>query len=337
MVLQYSKWRAFRYAQYIWFTLPTQKLVSLDPIIMSETEELAEPLPEERICEADILDTIAIHIKTDDAIAADYKLFLHGSEAQKRHSIQELLSDVLHYLKRKEPDSIFSETAFRVAQESAAWYSWRSKCVALLIIAILCETCSLRERIRSFLRSRFYRDILMDTHPEVYNCFYQVVESMRAERECVDWLGALGAVEYRASGAFSQWFSYLRQWISPVSPAPVMETLLSALPDDLSYEESVHTHLYILECVSFAMNGHCVESLRGECGNGSSPHGEESLSLRVGASGLVHWSPLDAEGRFLDRVSLGLRVLRVGLCESESVQSFRSAVEEGLRWEGSEV
>ena len=304
---------------------------------MSEMEGLAEPLPEKRICEADILDTIAIHIKTDDAIATDYRLFLHGSEAQKRHSIQPLLSDVLHCLKRKKPDSAFSETALRIAQESTAWYSWRSKCIALLITAILCETCSLRERIRSFLQSRFYRDILLDTHPEVYNCFYQVMEAMRTERECTDWLGALGAVEHRASGAFSRWFSYLRRWVAPVSPVSAVDSLLSALPDDLSYEESVHTQLYVLECVPFALSGHRVESLRGECGNGSSSHGEESFSLRVGASGRLHGSLLESEGRFHRRVPRGLRVLRAGLCESMSVQSFRPAAEEGLRWRGGEL
>ena len=219
------------------------------------------PPPEKRICEADILDTIAIHFKTSDVIASEYKLFRTGAEARKRHSIQPLLSDVLHCLKRKEPEGGFSETALRITQESTAWYSWRSKCLALLILAILNDVSSLREQIRLFLRNRFYRDILLDTHPEVYNCFYQVVESTRAEKACVDWLAALGAVEHRNSGAFSQWFLYLRQWVSPVSPASAMASLLSALPDELSYEDGVHTQLYVLECVCIALTGHCVESL----------------------------------------------------------------------------
>ena len=102
---------------------------------------------------------------------------------------------------------------------------------------------------------------MLDTHPEVYNCFYQVMESMRTEEDCVGWLGAMGAVEHRATGAFSQWFSYLRKWVSPVSPASAMESLLSALPDELSYEDVVHMQLYVLECVSFAANRHGVESL----------------------------------------------------------------------------
>ena len=228
---------------------------------MSEPEELKETLPVQRVCEADILDTIVLHIKTGDAIANDYNLFRSGSEAQKRHSIQPLLSDVLHCLKRKEPDIVFSEIALRIVQESTAWYSWRSKCVAMLILVILNGTSSLRERIRLFLRNRFYRDILLDTHPEVYNCFYQVMESMRTEEDCVGWLGAMGAVEHRATGAFSQWFSYLRKWVSPVSPASAMESLLSALPDELSYEDVVHMQLYVLECVSFAAHRHVVESL----------------------------------------------------------------------------
>ena len=200
-----------------------------------------------------------------------YTQFKAMSTKEKQHTIQKLLIYCLRSSQeRTDGVSLFIEPieskspstmALQLIGEDVSWINWKSKCLSLLLCPVIYRNSELRKSLLQQLQQVIYTEVIFDMHEEVHICLYQLMEIIDKDdtsfqSTCTDWIDCLISIENATSSYCLSWIKRIRNSRPSSSQHHIEEHISRCIEtpsNSLHYNSIIHTSLYILHGVSFAI------------------------------------------------------------------------------------